>query len=110
MAFVSSLLAPASSLDGGPVGSPHARGCWASLAGNTVLRGARCPLLWSRCLRDALGSVPEDFVMEGRGRAGQATRAHAQAVSGAQRLLLAGLRRPRHPDEESWGLGSSGSV
>ena len=38
-----------------------------------------------------------------------ATRVRSQAVSGARCLPLAGLRRPHHPDEESWGLGSLGS-
>lgn len=72
VAFVSSLLAPTSSSDGGSVGSPRARGCRASLAGNTVLRGARSPRLQSRCSRDALGRVPEDFVTEGWGGPGHA--------------------------------------
>lgn len=70
VAFVSSLLAPTSSSDGGPVGSPRARDCRASLAGNTVLRGARSPRLRSRCSHDTLGRVPEDFVMEGWGGPG----------------------------------------
>lgn len=85
----------------------HARGCWASLAGNTVLRGARCPLLWSRCLRDALGAC-RDFVMEGRGRAGQCA-GHAR-LSPEHSVLPAGwaevpVTRMRNP-----GPGGSGSV
>ena len=56
VAFVSSLLAPTSS----------------SAVGNTVLRGARSPRLWSRCSHDALGRVPEDFVAEGWGGPGRA--------------------------------------
>ena len=41
--------------------------------------------------------------------AGRAVQVHAQAVSAARRPLLAGLRRPHHLSEETWGLGSSGS-